>query len=99
MRIYQRGALRLSTNFFVTRHLSTSAEIALSCKTCRILTHLNWWMICLQERTLTTWFGSMSGGGDRVRSRLCVRQIKAEGPRDDLFAGTPDTFYIKYLLA
>ena len=29
MRIYWRGALRLSTNFFVTRHLSTSAEIAL----------------------------------------------------------------------
>ena len=30
--------------------------------------------------------------GDRVRSRLCVRQFKAEGLRDDLFAGTPDTF-------
>ena len=26
-----------------------------------ILTHLNWWMICLQESTLTTWLGSMSG--------------------------------------
>ena len=37
--------------------------------------------------------------GDRVRSRLCVRQFKAEGLRDDLFAGTPDTFLIKYLLA
>ena len=37
--------------------------------------------------------------GDRVRSRLCVRQFKAEGLRDDLFAGTPDTFFIKYLLA
>ena len=36
--------------------------------------------------------------GDRVRSRLCVRQFKAEGLRDDLFAGTPDTFLIKYLL-
>ena len=36
---------------------------------------------------------------DRVRSRLCVRQFKAEGRRDDLFAGTPDTFFIKYLLA
>ena len=36
--------------------------------------------------------------GDRVRSRLCVRQFKA-GLRDDLFAGTPDTFFIKYLLA
>ena len=32
--------------------------------------------------------------GDRVRSRHCVRQF-----RDDLFAGTPDTFFIKYLLA
>ena len=29
---------------------------------------------------------------DRVRSRLSVRQFKAEGLRDDLFAGTPDTF-------
>ena len=37
--------------------------------------------------------------GDGVRSRLCVRQFKADGPRDDLFAGTPDTFFIKYLLA
>ena len=37
--------------------------------------------------------------GDRVRSRLCVRQFKAEGLRDDLFAGTLDTFFIKYLLA
>ena len=37
--------------------------------------------------------------GDRERSRLCVRQFKAEGLRDDLFAGTADTFFIKYLLA
>ena len=37
--------------------------------------------------------------GDRVMSRLCVRQFKAEGRQDDLFAGTPDTFFIKYLLA
>ena len=28
-----------------------------------------------------------------------MRQFKAEGLRDDLFAGTPDTFSIKYLLA
>ena len=34
-----------------------------------------------------------------MRSRLCVRQFKGEGLRDDLFAGTPDTFFIKYLLA
>ena len=27
-----------------------------------------------------------------------MRQFKAEGLRDDLFAGTPDTFFIKYLL-
>ena len=26
-----------------------------------VVTHLNWWMSCLQESTLTTWFGSMSG--------------------------------------
>ena len=32
--------------------------------------------------------------GDRVSSRLCVRQFKAEGLRTDLFAGTPDTFFI-----
>ena len=37
--------------------------------------------------------------GDQVRSQLCVRQFKAEGLRDDLFAGTPDTFLIKYWLA
>ena len=37
--------------------------------------------------------------GDRVRSRLCVRQFRAEGLQDDLLAGTPDTFFIKYLLA
>ena len=37
--------------------------------------------------------------GDRVRSRLCVRQFKAQGLRGDLFAGTRDTFFIKYLLA
>ena len=37
--------------------------------------------------------------GDRVRSRLCVRQFKAEGLKDDLFAGTPDTFFVKYLVA
>ena len=36
--------------------------------------------------------------GDRVRSRLCVRQFKAEGIRNDLFAGTLDTFFIKYVL-
>ena len=28
-----------------------------------------------------------------------MRQFKAEGLRDDLFAGTTDTFFIKYLLA
>ena len=37
--------------------------------------------------------------GDRVRSRLCVRQFEAEGIRNDLFAGTPDTFFIQYLFA
>ena len=34
-----------------------------------------------------------------MRSRLCVLQFKAEEVRDDLFAGPPDTFFIKYLLA
>ena len=29
--------------------------------------------------------------GDRVRSRLCVRQLKAEGLRDDLFAAERQT--------
>ena len=37
--------------------------------------------------------------GDRVRSRLRVRQFKAEEIRNDMFAGTPNTFFIKYLLA
>ena len=43
------------------------------------------------------WFDEWRG--DRVRSRLCVRQFKVEGLRDDLFAGTPDTFCITYLFA
>ena len=43
------------------------------------------------------WFDEWRGG--RVRSRLCVRQFKAEGLRDDLFAGARDTSFIKYLLA
>ena len=43
------------------------------------------------------WVGEWRG--DRVRSRLCVRQFKAEGLRDGVFAGTPDTFHIKCLLA
>ena len=46
-----------------------------------------------------TWFWVDEWRGDPVRSRLCVRQFKAEGLLDDLFAGTPDTFLIKYLLA
>ena len=37
--------------------------------------------------------------GARVRSRLSVRQFKAEGLRDDSFPGTPDMFFIQYLLA
>ena len=40
-----------------------------------------------------TWFGFDEWRGDRVRSRLCVRQFKVEEFRDDLFAGTPDTFF------
>ena len=50
--------------------------------------------------TPMTWFGLMNEWrGDRVRSRLCVRQFKAEGLKDDLFAVTSDTFFNKYLLA
>ena len=37
--------------------------------------------------------------GGRVGSRLCVRQLEVEGLRSDLFAGTLDTFFIKYLFA
>ena len=37
--------------------------------------------------------------GDKVRSRLFVREFEAEGFRDDEFAGTPDTCFIKYLWA
>ena len=33
-----------------------------------------------------------------MRSRLCVRHFKAAGLRDALFAGKPDTFFIKHLL-
>ena len=33
-----------------------------------------------------------------MRSRLFVRQTRSR-LKDDLFAGTPDTFFIKYLLA
>ena len=51
------------------------------------------------RNTLTIWFCVDEWRGDRVRSRPGVRQFKAEGLRDDLFAGTPDTFFIKYLLA
>ena len=34
-----------------------------------------------------------------MRSRLCVRQFNAKRLRDDFFARTPDTFFIKCLLA
>ena len=30
--------------------------------------------------------------GDKVRSRLCVGQLKAEQQRDDMSAGTPEAF-------
>ena len=36
---------------------------------------------------------------DRVRSRLCVRQVKAEGLRDDFVCGNARHVFIKYLLA
>ena len=38
--------------------------------------------------------------GDQVRSRLCVRQVKGEGLRDDLFSGGNNRHvFFKYLLA
>ena len=36
--------------------------------------------------------------GDSVRSRLCDRQFRAEGLQDDLFAGTPNAFFIQKTL-
>ena len=33
--------------------------------------------------------------GDPVRSRLCARQFKAEELRNDVSAGTPETFFIE----
>ena len=115
MRNYWQGALRLLTNFFVTRHLSTTAEIALhsgkfpkdELKAGRELELRN--ILNLDAFELVdklppgkhaydmVWVDEWRG--DPVRSRLCVRQFKAEGLIDDLFAGTPDTFFIQYLLA
>ena len=43
------------------------------------------------KHACTTWFGSDEWRGDRVRSRLCVRQFRTEQLWDDLFAGTPET--------
>ena len=37
--------------------------------------------------TLMTWFWIDEWRGDRVRSRLCMLQIKAEGLRDDFVCG------------
>ena len=54
-------------------------------------------MSCLQKNTPTTCVWVDEWRGDRVRSRLWVRQFKAEGLREDLSAGTPDTFF-KFLL-
>ena len=103
--------MRLTTNFFVTRHLPTLAEIALhlsgkfpegELKAGQELELRN--MLNLDAFELVdelppgkhaydmVWVDEWRG--DRVRSRLCVRQFKAEGLRDDLFAGTPDTFFI-----
>ena len=43
------------------------------------------------------WVDEWCGGA--VRSRLCVRQFKAEQARDDIFAGTLETFFMRYLVA
>ena len=32
-----------------------------------------------------------------MRFRLCVRQFQAEQRRDDIFAGTPETLFMRYL--
>jgi hypothetical protein len=37
--------------------------------------------------------------GDKVRSRLVVRQFNTESNREDLFAATPDTFFMRFVLA
>ena len=56
-------------------------------------------MSCFQEKHAYDMVWVDDWQSDRVRSRLCVRQFKAEALRDGVFAGTPDTVFIKYLLA
>ena len=106
MRIYWRGALRLSTNSCVTCHLSTSAESALSGKfpeeelkanrELELRNMLNFDSFELVDelppgKYACDMVGVDEWRGDGVRSRLCVRQFKAEGLRDDLFAGERQT--------
>ena len=116
MRIYWRGALRLSTNLWCdTPIVDLSRDrTALSGKfpedelkagrELELRNMLNFDAFDLVEELPPgkhaydmVWVDEWRG--DRVRSRLCVRQFKVEGLRDDLFAGTPDTFFITFLLA
>ena len=108
MRVHWRVVFRQSTIFGVTCQLSTSAEIALhwvensrkmnwrpvessSCKTW-FLTHKDWWYDLPPRKYAYDMDWVDEWRGDRVRPQLCVRQ-NAEGLLDDLFAGTPDTFF------
>ena len=50
---------------------------------------------CHVDTMRMTWYGWDEWLGDQVRSRLCVRHFKAEQQRDDMFARTPDTFFMK----
>ena len=45
----------------------------------------------------TTWRDEWRG--DQVRSRLCVREYKSEGSRNDTFACTPDTWFLRYVVS
>ena len=69
-----------------------------SCKTCWILTHLNWRMIFLQESTLTTWFGSMSGEVTEWGHDFACVSSRPRGSGTTCLQER-QTLFIKYLLA
>ena len=45
------------------------------------------------------WFWVDEWCGDKVRSRLFVELFKSELKRDDMFAGTPETFFMRDLIS
>ena len=53
---------------------------------------------CHVDTKLSTWFGLMSSAETKVRSKVCVQQFTAEQSRDDKFAGTPETFFMRCLI-